>query len=165
VLPELHGQNVVLLMRRGKPERLLIRDHDTLRICPDWMKRAGVPEISYVLKPGTRNTLVLPSLEELLAYLQTLVIQVNLASVMEAFVKGGHFTGDEGWSMVEEILRDELARIESPELAEEARRVLLLAEDWPMKEIIAPLLRRQGTGGGSMPSGMGRIANPFRRSG
>ncbi|SEN05335.1 IucA/IucC family protein [Lihuaxuella thermophila] len=162
VLPELHGQNVVLLFQHGKLRQLLLRDHDTVRIYPTWMKRSGVPEVPYTVKPNTRNTLILESAEEFLAYLQTLAIQVNLASILEAFVKGNYLTEDEGWRMIRESIEGAIRNYVPADLQAGMTKILLEAEEWPVKQIIRPLLCRVGSGGGSMPSGQGKIVNPLR---
>lgn len=162
VLPELHGQNVVLLFRQGKLKQLLLRDHDTVRIYPNWMNLSGVPAVPYTVKPNTRNTLILESAEEFLSYLQTLGIQVNLASILEAFVKGEYLAEDEGWMMIREAIRQAIRDHVSPGLQAEMKKILLEAEYWPVKQIIGPLLCRVGSGGGSMPSGQGKIVNPLR---
>lgn len=162
ILPELHGQNVVLVFTEGELQHFVLRDHDTLRIYPDWMKRENLPAIPYTIKPNTRNTLILLSPEDFISYFQTLAIQVNLASILEAFVKGGYFSEDEGWSLIGKAIKQSISDFVPAELKREMEKVLLEAEYWPVKEIITPLLNRVGSGGGSMPSGQGKITNPLR---
>ncbi|MFC7439773.1 IucA/IucC family protein [Laceyella putida] len=165
VLPELHGQNVVLLFKQGQLQQLLLRDHDTVRLHPSWMERAELPPVPYTVKPNTRNTLILETPADFLSYFQTLGIQVNLASILEAFVTCGVLTEDEGWRVIRQAIVRALAQPGPAEVMGEMNQVLLAQEHWPVKEIIAPLLRRQGSGGGSMPSGLGKIANPLRWEG
>jgi hypothetical protein len=52
----------------------VLRDHDTLRICPALMADAGVPAPDYAIDRSTPNTLILDAPDALLAYLQTLGI-------------------------------------------------------------------------------------------
>ncbi|MGX9706513.1 IucA/IucC family protein [Laceyella tengchongensis] len=165
VLPEMHGQNVVLLFERGQLKQLLLRDHDTVRVYPEWMERAGLPPVPYTVKPNTRNTLILGTAADFVSYLQTLGIQVNLASILQAFAACGWLSEDEGWLVIRQELERAIKQEAPAGVMAEMAEVLLEAEHWPVKEIIAPLLRREGSGGGSMPSGQGSIANPLRWEG
>lgn len=55
LMPELHGQNVVLVMRQ-RVAGLLLRDHDTVRIHLPWMQQVGIQKPHYLLKENTLNT-------------------------------------------------------------------------------------------------------------
>ncbi|WP_146172091.1 IucA/IucC family protein [Melghirimyces profundicolus] len=163
VMPEVHGQNVLLLFRNGSPEGIVLRDHDTLRIHPPWMEAAGVKPPRYTVKPGTPNNLILSSPEALLAYFQTLGVQVNLGAIADAWSRKWGI-GEEQFfrqirASVEAVLEQQPIRHR-----EVFRRVLLREDRWPFKKILAPLLQRKGTGGGSMPSGTGYISNPLSGS-
>ncbi len=169
VMPELHGQNVLLVVAVEGSEPglhgLVLRDHDTLRVCPALLAEAGVPLPDYAIDRSTPNTLVLDTPESLLAYLQTLGIGVNLYAIAAAI--GSAFASDEniGWCIVREeieaLLRDgPLARAPAAAIAANA---LLEAGTWPFKQILAPLLARESIGTG-MPSAMGSLANPLRRT-
>lgn len=166
VMPELHGQNVVLILRGGQVEGLLLRDHDTLRIHHGWMERRGVPDPGYTVKPGTPNTLILPTPEAMVSYFLTLGIQVNLYSIADAILRRSGLEEDAFWQTMRESAWETLVRLP---LREEMRSVLeqvLFREDvWPFKQILTPILMREGSGGGSMPSGSGTIPNPFRWKG
>lgn len=162
VLPELHGQNVVLAFQKGQLQHFLLRDHDTVRIYPEWMKREELPIIPYTVKPNTRNTLILSSSEDFISYFQTLAIQVNLASILETFVKGGYFSEEEGWDLIGKAIKQSISEIIPIEIQSELNKILFESNYWPVKEIITPLLYRVGSGGGSMPSGQGKITNPLR---
>src|SRR5690606_30305089 len=37
MMPEIHGQNVLLVWKQGKVEGLLLRDHDSLRVHVPWL--------------------------------------------------------------------------------------------------------------------------------
>ncbi|MFC4075649.1 IucA/IucC family protein [Salinithrix halophila] len=166
VMPELHGQNVVLILRGERVEGLLLRDHDTLRIHRGWMERAGVSDPGYTVKPGTRNTLILPTPEDMVSYLVTLGIQVNLYAIADANCRRFGMEEEDFWRGMEESARDTLSRLPlRDEVHSVIERVLFQEDVWPFKQILTPLLRREGTGGGSMPSGTGSIPNPFRRKG
>jgi siderophore synthetase component len=161
VMPELHGQNVVLACRGQKIVSLLLRDHDTLRICPPLMQAQNVEIPAYVIDRSTPNTLELNDPRALLSYLQTLAIEVNLYAILAALSE--HYGRDEahGWQLVRIALEDCLACVPLPaRIARQTRELLLDQADWPFKQILAPLLGRASFSTG-MPSAMGRIGNPF----
>ena len=88
MLAEVHGQNAVLVVRQGRVEGLLLRDHDSLRINVGQLERHGMQDPCYRIKPGHANTLYHDSQEALVFWLQTLAIQVNLrARLPEARIK------------------------------------------------------------------------------
>ncbi len=163
VMPELHGQNVLLAVRAGRVEGVLLRDHDTLRVHLPWMERAGLPDPGYMVKPNTPNTLINPTPEELLMYFQTLGVQVNLFAIADALARAHAIEEAAFWQTIRDTLEDAIAAFAFPAPVRAVlERQLLRSETWPVKLVLTPLLRRQGTGGGSMPSGTGEIPNPLR---
>ncbi|EJL82857.1 siderophore synthetase component [Herbaspirillum sp. CF444] len=161
VMPELHGQNVLLVCRGAEIEALLLRDHDTLRICPPQLRRHGLGVPAYRIDRSTPNTLELDGIEELLAYFQTLAIEVNLYAVLAALAQRHGDTEARGWRIVRDAITAALAEV-SMAAADTAllRKRLLEQEQWPFKQVLAPLLERESFGTG-MPSKMGTIANPL----
>jgi siderophore synthetase component len=162
VLPELHGQNVVVALQDGVPHRFVLRDHDTLRLHPGWMVAAGVPDPGYRIAPGTRQSLRLSDPEELLGYLQTLGFQVNLYGIADAL--GRHFGIAERvlWAQLRGAIVATLTRVTLPsEVSEVVERELLRAPDWPSRLVLGPLLRRGHSGGVSMPTDTGQVPNPL----
>jgi staphyloferrin B synthase len=162
VMPELHGQNVLLVCRDGAVAGLLLRDHDTLRICPTMLESRGITLPDYRFNPSTPNTLVLTEPEKLLAYFQTLAIEVNLYAI--AVAMSIRFAVEETWfwRAIRESLSKWLERSAlSPAAQRLAQQALLQSERWPFKQILAPLLMQSRLGAG-MPSSFGEIANPLR---
>jgi siderophore synthetase component len=162
VLPELHGQNVVVTLRDGMPERFVLRDHDTLRLCPAWMDAARVPDPGYRVKPGAPQSLRLDRAEALVGYLQTLGFQVNIYGIADAL--GRHYGVDEGafWARLREAISGCLDAIELPQHVEEVvRRQLLGAGTWPTRQVLGPLLRSGSSSGVSMPAATGTVRNPL----
>jgi siderophore synthetase component len=162
VLPELHGQNVVVALQDGVPHRFVLRDHDTLRLYPSWMIAAGVPDPGYRIAPGAPQSLRLSGPEDLLGYLQTLGFQVNLYGIADAL--GRHFGIAERalWAQLRGAVVDTLARVTLPgHVAEVVERELLRAPTWPSRLVLGPLLRRGRSSGVSMPAGIGRVPNPL----
>lgn len=165
MLAEMHGQNVVLVWRNGSVFGLLLRDHDSLRVHVPWLLRNGLADPEYRLKRGHPNTLYHETPDELLFYLQTLGIQVNLRAIIEALAARYRIPEPELWS----VLREVLAHIvERAELAEDARALLQrrLFHDpvWPLKLLVRPMIERAG-GPGSMPFGKSHTQNPFQHLG
>ncbi|WP_035881843.1 IucA/IucC family protein [Cupriavidus metallidurans] len=168
VMPELHGQNVLLVIAPTESgpglHGLVLRDHDTLRICPALMADAGVPAPDYAIDRSTPNTLILDAPDALLAYLQTLGICVNLFAMAVAIADAYEADENTGWRIVRERI-DALLRegvIARPHVAAIVRNALLEADTWPFKQVLAPLLARETIGTG-MPSAMGRLPNPLRQ--
>jgi siderophore synthetase component len=162
VLPELHGQNVVVTLRDGRPERFVLRDHDTLRLHPAWMTAAGVPDPGYRIAPGAAQSLLLDRPEALVGYLQTLGFQVNLYGIADAI--GRHYGIDEGvfWERLRVALVGCLDDLDLPEHVEVvARRQLLDAPTWPTRQVLGPLLRDGSRSGVSMPAATGAGRNPL----
>ncbi len=160
VMPELHGQNVLLAFKERRITALVLRDHDTLRVCHRIMVMQGIEVPDYVIDRTTANTLELNTPRELLAYLQTLAIEVNLYAILAALAT--HYGREEahGWRIVRQTLEICLASVPLPlEIAGQTKNLLLNEAEWPFKQVLTPLLgiTRFGTG---MPSAMSRLNNP-----
>lgn len=161
VMPELHGQNVLLAFRGRRITAFVLRDHDTLRICRPLLHARGVEVPDYVIDRSTPNTLELSTPRELLAYLQTLAIEVNLYAVLAALAERYGREEAHGWRIVRTVLEACLARVPLPdEIAAQTKSLLLDEPSWPFKQVLAPLLGRSSFGTG-MPSAMGRVDNPL----
>lgn len=161
VMPELHGQNVVLAFQGRRIAALVLRDHDTLRICRPLMQAQGVAAPDYVIDRSTPNTLELETPRELLAYLQTLAIEVNLYAILAALAERYGREEAYGWHFVRTALKDCLARVPLlDEISSQTASLLLDEPGWPFKQVLAPLLGRASVGTG-MPSAMGRLRNPL----
>lgn len=162
VLPELHGQNVVVALAGGKVRRFVLRDHDTLRLYPGWMRAAGVPDPGYRIKPGAPQTLCLPDARPLLGYLQTLGFQVNLYGIADALAR--HHLLDERvlWNVLHRAVAVTLDRLDLPAaVASLLRAELLHARTWPSRQVLGPLLRAGRSAGVSMPAAVGAVPNPL----
>lgn len=161
VMPELHGQNVVLAFQGQRIIALVLRDHDSLRICPPLMQAQGLAAPDYVFDRSIPNTLELNTPRQLLAYLQTLAIEVNLYAILAALAERYGREEAHGWYIVRTVLEDCLARIAlADEIASQTKSLLLDEPSWPFKQVLGPLLNRPSFGTG-MPSSMGRLANPL----
>lgn len=161
-LPELHGQNAVLVCERGRVSGVVLRDHDTVRLHRPWLAAAGLPDPGYDVKPGTPNSLWASSPEELLGWFQTLTVEVAFQAIGRALTSAYGVEEDTVWRRLADVVRAARSGVELPPAAAEVtERQLFHAANWPTKLVLGPLLARVGTGGGSMPSGTGRAGNPF----
>lgn len=165
MLAEVHGQNAVLVWRNGQASGLLLRDHDSLRLHVPWLIHHGLADPEYQLKPGHSNTLYHETPDELLFYLQTLGIQVNLRAIIEALVIRYGIAEPKLWSALRQVLEQVIDRVE---FSEDTRKLLQerLFHDcsWPLKLLVQPMIERAG-GPGSMPFGKSQTQNPFQHLG
>nr|WP_246256917.1 IucA/IucC family protein [Pararobbsia alpina] len=162
VLPELHGQNVMLRIGIVGMQALVLRDHDTLRVCPAAMGEHGIDPPAYLVDRSTPNTLILDRAETLLAYFQTLAVEVNLYAIIAAIAECYDTDEATGWNIVARTLHEtvDTALQGFPHAQRCARQQLFDAPQWPFKQLLAPLAARTSVGTG-MPSGLGTIANPL----
>lgn len=163
VLPELHGQNVVVrLAPGGRAVGFVLRDHDTLRVHAPWMRRAGVPDPGYRVRPGAPQSLVLDSASALVGYAQTLGVQVNLYGIADALVRRHGIDEDALWECVQRGFERALADAPAPaDVRDEIADLLLRAERWPSRTVLGPLLAGGPSSSVSMPAGTGSVPNPL----
>ncbi|MFH6787254.1 IucA/IucC family protein [Methylobacterium sp. MA0201] len=161
-VPELHGQNALVAFAGGRPHRLILRDHDTVRTAPDWLAGIGLPVPAYLVTDPLRNTLLLRRPDNLVAYAQTLAIDVALRAVAEAFAAAGTgFTLAQARRLLVAAVERTLDEADAPS----GRKALvadciLERETAPFKEVLTPLLAAP-TLSTSMPSRLGRAPNPL----
>ena len=162
IMPEVHGQNVLLVVRAGRLDGLLLRDHDTVRIHRPWLKDHGFSEPDYVLNLATPGTMINHSPEDLLMYFQTLGVQVNLYAIINALAQVYPITERDGWKVIKTAIEEALAKLNLPvEARSVLERELLQNKSWPIKLLLTPFLASKIPGAG-MPSGRGFTANPLR---
>jgi len=160
-MPELHGQNLLLAWQHGTPTSAVLRDHDSLRICAPMLRASGLAVPDYLVAANSPNTLLLATPMQLLAYLQTLLVEVNLYALLAAIAEHSGTTEAHGWQRLHRVLASVLERISLPEpLAAQVRAQLLQAPQWPFKQILHPLLQTPQAGTG-MPAAMGTWPNPL----
>lgn len=163
-VPELHGQNALVLCAGGGPRRLVLRDHDTVRTAPAWLTGSGLPVPPYLVTDRVRNSLLLARPEDLLAYAQTLAVDVALRAIAESFAQTGRgFALREARAILIALCESVLAEAAMPEERRSLLAALLLdAEEAPFKQVLTPLLAA-GRAGTSMPSRLGQAPNPLFR--
>jgi siderophore synthetase component len=107
--------------------------------------------------------LILETPEALLSYFQTLGLQVNLYAIIDVLSRV--YAIDEAlfWRVIRDAIQTCLSTLVLPETVRDiAVKQLLTHSTWPTRLLIAPLLKRTGTGGGGMPAGTGETRNPLR---
>ena len=163
MLGEVHGQNAVLVWKAGHAQGLLLRDHDSLRIFVPWLERNGLADPAYRLKKGHANTLYHERPEDLLFWLQTLGIQVNLRAIIDTLAQVYSLPVTELWTAMGEELNELIDTIDfDAEARAMIKQQLFEAPHWPQKLLLTPMIERAG-GPGSMPFGKGQVVNPFHR--
>ncbi|WP_167568664.1 IucA/IucC family protein [Brevibacillus migulae] len=162
MMPEIHGQNSVLVWKHGKIEGLLLRDHDALRLHVPWLEANGLEDPVYTLRAGYPNSLYHASPHKLLTFFQMLGIQVNCSAILQALSQYYGIKEERLWRELRECLEQAM---KSAALPEEVRNVLheclLEKETWPWKQVIRPLVKQHLRVPGSMPFGQGEVPNPL----
>jgi len=161
VMPEVHGQNVVLSLNEGNVTKLILRDHDTLRLLPPWMRQADIEVEDYIMDWSTPNSLICLSPQELLRYFQTLGVQVNLYAIADAFTQAYGIEMSILWKILKQSCHEQLQILEIPVFVKAIlRKELLDRSVWPIKLLLTPYLvhRARKTG---MPCGIGSTRNPL----
>lgn len=163
LMGEIHGQNLCLVLKDGQFDGLMFRDHDSLRIYLPWLLQNGLEDPNYLSPHDFRNTLYHDSVEELLFYIQTLGIQVNLACIVDTLANHDQITALKLWHVLAEQLQQVLEKLDfQPNIRSQLQALLFDAPQWPYKQLLRPLLEQE-TRIGSMPSGIGQTQNPLRQ--
>ncbi|KAF1027413.1 MAG: Aerobactin synthase [Acinetobacter bereziniae] len=162
LMGEIHGQNICIVLEQGQFAGFMLRDHDSVRIYQPWMQQHGLPDPEYLSPHDFRITLYHDSVESLILYLQTLGIQVNLASILETVAEFYQIDSADLWRIMAQQLQQALNDVPFTDTARtELKQILFDSELWPYKQLIRPLLE-QDNRVGSMPSSMGTVPNVFR---
>ncbi|AMW78118.1 siderophore biosynthesis protein, IucA/IucC family [Acinetobacter sp. TGL-Y2] len=159
LMGEIHGQNICIVLKNGQFSGFMLRDHDSVRIYLPWLQQHGLQDPHYLSPHDFKITLYHDSIEELILYLQTLGIQVNLASILESIAEYYQIEEYELWQVVAQQLQEALNEVPlNDEARAELQHLLFEKEQWPYKQLIRPLLQQKNRVG-SMPSSVGKIGN------
>lgn len=104
LLPEIHGQNSILIWNDGRVTGILLRDHDAVRLHLPWLTAQGIADPEYQTRPGYSNSLYNETPKKLLFYLQTLVIQVNLYAIIEVLASVYNMKEASLWTILQKSL-------------------------------------------------------------
>ncbi|RNB80470.1 IucA/IucC family protein [Brevibacillus nitrificans] len=162
MMPEIHGQNVVLVWRKGEITGLLLRDHDSLRVHVPWLRANGLEDPRYTLRPGVPESLYHQTPENLLSFFQMLGIHVNSYGMIDAVSKYYGVEEEKLWRVLLESIEQAMKQADLPdEVTVVLRACLLEKAEWPWKEVIRPLVKQHAKVPSSMPYSKGEAQNPF----
>lgn len=162
IAPEMHGQNIVMIIKNHHFTSLLLRDHDSLRIHLPWLARHQIADPDYLTPPNFKNQLYRETPQALIFYLQSLGILVNIRAIIESL--------SEHYSINEQVLWDaamgsiEKALVDIDFDADQShfiREQLLTNPHYPHKTLLLPVIERGNDPNGSMPAGESVTINPF----
>lgn len=163
LMGEIHGQNICIVLKHGQFSGFMLRDHDSVRIYLPWLQQHGLQDPHYLSPHDFKITLYHDSIEALILYLQTLGIQVNLASILESIAEYYQIDEHELWQVLAQQLQLVLNDVPLNEDARtELQHLLFEKEQWSYKQLIHPLLQ-QTNRVGSMPSSVGQTCNVLKK--
>lgn len=161
LMPEVHGQNLLVNFNSSSMVQLTLRDHDTLRIFPPWLQQQQVPLCDYQMDWATPNSLICLSPQQLLGYFLTLGVQVNLRSIADALSQAYDIPMAHCWGSIKLTIERLLNQMNIPVMAKAILRKEIIDNPiWPARHILQPCLIKRTRMMG-MPSGVGSVVNPF----
>jgi len=162
--PEMHGQNIVIVLKDNRFTSLLLRDHDSVRIHLPWLARHKISDPEYLSPPDFKNRLYRETPQALIFYLQSLGLLVNIRAIIASLVEHYHINEDALWH--EAMISIEEA-LETIDFDEDQRQILrdglLNSSHYPHKTLLLPVIARGADPHGSMPAGESKTINPFKR--
>ena len=160
--PEMHGQNIVIVVQDSSFTSLLLRDHDSVRIHLPWLARHNISDPEYLSPPDFRNRLYRETPEELIFYLQSLGVSVNIRAIVESLSEHYKIAESMLWQQVELSVKQSLTDIDFDEDQKQViQEQLLQRRDYPHKTLLLPVIERGADPHGSMPAGESLAINPL----
>ena len=162
--PEMHGQNIIIVLEDHRFTSLLLRDHDSVRIYLPWLTRHQIADPEYLSPPDFKNRLYRETPQALIFYLQSLGLLVNIRAIIEALVEHYKINEDTLWHEAMSSIETALATIDfDADQRQIIRDELLTSQHYPHKTLLLPVIERGTDPHGSMPAGESRTINPFMR--
>ena len=162
--PEMHGQNIIIVLKNNRFNSLLLRDHDSVRIYLPWLTRHQIADPEYLSPPDFKNRLYRETPQALIFYLQSLGLLVNIRAIIEALVEHYEISEDALWREAMTSIEEALVTIDFD--ADQRQLIcdeLLTSQSYPHKTLLLPVIERGTDPHGSMPAGESRTINPFMR--
>lgn len=162
--PEMHGQNIIVVLKDHRFTSLLLRDHDSVRIYLPWLTRHQIADPEYLSPPDFKNRLYRETPQALIFYLQSLGLLVNIRAIIEALVEHYEISEDALWREAMTSIEEALVTIDFD--ADQRQLIcdeLLTSQSYPHKTLLLPVIERGTDPHGSMPAGESRTINPFLR--
>lgn len=162
--PEMHGQNIVIVLRDNRFTSLLLRDHDSVRIYLPWLTRNQIADPDYLSPPDFKNRLYRETPQALIFYLQSLGLLVNIRAIIESLVEHYRINEEALWHEAMTSIEEALVTIDfDNDQRQLIRDELLTGHSYPHKTLLLPVIARGSDPHGSMPAGESRTINPFMR--
>ena len=162
--PEMHGQNIVIVLKDNHFTSLLLRDHDSVRIHLPWLARHHILDPEYLSPPDFKNRLYRETPKALIFYLQSLGLLVNIRAIIESLVEHYHINEDALWHEAMISIEESLVTINFDDNQRQVLRdELLNGSHYPHKTLLLPVIARGSDPHGSMPAGESKTINPFKR--
>ncbi|MGM8938774.1 IucA/IucC family protein [Psychrobacter glaciei] len=163
--PEMHGQNIVIVLKENRFTSLLLRDHDSVRIHLPWLARHQIADPEYLSPPGFKNRLYRETPQALIFYLQSLGLLVNIRAIIESLVEHYHHINEDTlWHEAMTSIEESLVTINfDDDQRQVLRDELLNNSHYPHKTLLLPVIARGSDPHGSMPAGESKTINPFKR--
>ncbi|WP_201590578.1 IucA/IucC family protein [Psychrobacter sp. Pi2-51] len=162
--PEMHGQNIVIVLKDNRFTSLLLRDHDSVRIHLPWLARHQISDPEYLSPPDFKNRLYRETPQALIFYLQSLGLLVNIRAIIESLVEHYHINEDTLWHEAMMSIEQSLVTIDfDDDQRQVIRDELLNGSHYPHKTLLLPVIARGSDPHGSMPAGESKTINPFKR--
>ncbi len=162
--PEMHGQNIVIVLKDNRFTSLLLRDHDSVRIHLPWLARHKISDPEYLSPPDFKNRLYRETPQALIFYLQSLGLLVNIRAIIESLVEHYHINEDALWHEAMISIEESLVTINFDDNQRQVLRdELLNGSHYPHKTLLLPVIARGSDPHGSMPAGESKTINPFKR--
>lgn len=162
--PEMHGQNIVIVLKDNRFTSLLLRDHDSVRIHLPWLARHKISDPEYLSPPDFKNRLYRETPQALIFYLQSLGLLVSIRAIIESLVEHYHINEDTLWHEAMISIEESLVTIDfDDDQRQILRDELLNASHYPHKTLLLPVIARGSDPHGSMPAGESKTINPFKR--
>jgi len=162
--PEMHGQNIVIVLKDNHFTSLLLRDHDSVRIHLPWLARHKISDPEYLSPPDFKNRLYRETPQALIFYLQSLGLLVNIRAIIESLAEHYHINKDTLWHEAMTSIEESLVTID---FDDDQRQIihdeLLNSSHYPHKTLLLPVIARGSDPHGSMPAGESKTINPFKR--
>jgi len=162
--PEMHGQNIVIVLKDNRFTSLLLRDHDSVRIHLPWLARHKISDPEYLSPPDFKNRLYRETPQALIFYLQSLGLLVNIRAIIESLVEHYHINEETLWQEAMISIEESLVTIDFDDDQRQILRDELFNNSYyPHKTLLLPVIARGSDPHGSMPAGESKTINPFKR--
>lgn len=160
--PEMHGQNVIMILENHQFFGLLLRDHDSVRVHLPWLNEHGIKDPEYLSPLNFRNRLYRETPNQLIFYLQSLGILVNIRAIVESLSVHYQMEEDLLWREVRMSIEQCFDEVDFTYQQRGTLKEQIIDNPiYPHKTLILPVIERADEIHGSMPAGESTTVNPL----